>query len=196
MTITAWYMDDDAAVDQREPHKLDGAPEVTLEMIAKLGVLHWSGLTGMDDPKLAQIREERGYNYSDVVNVHPDKLPDYENKIKSFFLEHIHYDEEIRYCVEGSGYFDVRDGEDKWIRVSLQAGDMIILPEGIYHRFDFTNFVLLVPIYAYLINYFLDIIILLINMNQIHVRRQKLHPSDASLRWRACLDSIQSRGDR
>ncbi len=35
----------------------------------------------------------------------------------------------------GSGYFDFRDENDKWLRVNLEAGDMIILPEGIYHRF-------------------------------------------------------------
>ena len=143
MVLQAWYMDDDTTVDQREPHKQDPSVEVKQNLLDELGVLSWEGLTGEDDPKLAEIRKERGYSYTDIITVSPEKLPGYETKIKSFFEEHIHTDEEIRYILEGTGYFDVRDKDDKWIRISMGEGDMIVLPEGIYHRFtlDSANYI-------------------------------------------------------
>lgn len=76
-----------------------------------------------------------GYNYADIITIHPDHLPEFEKKIAAFFDEHIHDAEEIRYILGGSGYFDVRDLNDNWVRIHVKKGDLMTLPEGIYHRF-------------------------------------------------------------
>lgn len=134
--LEAWRMDDSDA-DQRLEHRRTPNEPVSVEELRQLGVLSWHFDSDdfQNDPKLAAIRAARGYSYQDVIEVSPSTLPEYEKKIKSFFEEHLHTDEEIRFILDGSGYFDVRDFNDDWVRIACRKGTMIVLPEGIYHRF-------------------------------------------------------------
>jgi len=124
-----WY--DNLPGDQRLPH--DSGKTVSVDALSKLGVLYYniSELSAVDE-----LARERSYKNRDVITVSPEKMGDvYEEKVKMFFNEHLHEDEEIRYIRDGKGFFDVRNEGDEWIRIQLEKDDLIILPAGIYHRF-------------------------------------------------------------
>lgn len=149
--VRAWYMDD-SDEDQRQPHQLDPPKFVSLEKLKSLGVDYWFFDPSVyhQDPDYEKLKNDRGYSYQDQIEVSPKTLDNYETKIKSFYDEHIHTDEEIRYVLDGSGYFDVRDFDDKWIRIEVSRGDMIVLPAGIYHRFtlDIKNYIKAVRLFV------------------------------------------------
>lgn len=142
--VRAWFMDE-SEDDQRLPHRLSGSLEISLDYLEGLGVKYWHFEPSDYSNNVAfkALKSERGYSYEDLIEVSPKTLNNYEKSIKSFYDEHIHTDEEIRYVLDGSGYFDVRDTDDKWIRIELTRGDMIVLPAGIYHRFtlDENNYI-------------------------------------------------------
>mmetsp|Transcript_21540 Transcript_21540/g.28348 ORF Transcript_21540/g.28348 Transcript_21540/m.28348 type:complete len:244 (+) Transcript_21540:32-763(+) len=146
----AWIMPDGECENQKAENRKDPNEPVDAAAMRKIGIYYWK----MDadayaypalavpwdpkdavDPALKQLRDERGYSYADIITIHPEKLPGYDEKVKSFFEEHIHDAEEIRYILSGSGFFDVRNEADQWVRIHVKKGDLMTLPEGIYHRF-------------------------------------------------------------
>jgi len=125
------YCFDNKPGDQREAH--DSGRDVPEEYLSKLGILHFNYPSLEDVNKLAA---ERGYKNRDEITISPTTMGDvYEEKVKTFFHEHLHEDEEIRYILDGSGFFDVRDEDDQWVRIKLDKHDLVIMPAGIYHRF-------------------------------------------------------------
>ena len=139
--LQAWLMVDDPATvarDPRLPHKRSPNQAVTPAELASLGVLSWHLPPGTpaSASRLAAVRAARGYTYQDEVRVGKEVTAGYEAKLAMFFAEHIHADEEVRYVTRGSGYFDVRrEADGAWVRVHTVAGDCIVLPAGLYHRF-------------------------------------------------------------
>ncbi|XP_003739767.1 1,2-dihydroxy-3-keto-5-methylthiopentene dioxygenase [Galendromus occidentalis] len=139
--VRAYYMNE-SAEDQRLPNELSPPRPIDLDQLyRRTGVMYfkidesdWSGES--TEGKLGEISSTRGYTYKDVCEISREMLgADYDSKMKIFFKEHLHADEEIRLIQDGSGYFDVRDSSDAWIRIHVSKGDLLIVPAGIYHRF-------------------------------------------------------------
>lgn len=87
---------------------------------------------------LAALCAERGYIAQDQVHLSAT-TPNLEPLLNKFFSEHLHTDEEIRFVLEGEGIFDLRDVDDRWMRVHVVPGDLIIVPPNKYHRFALTD---------------------------------------------------------
>lgn len=89
-----------------------------VEGLKSLGVHYFSigDIEGVN-----KLASERGYKNRDEIVVSPEKMGDvYEEKVKMFFHEHLHEDEEIRYVRDGQGYFDVRSVDDEWVRIRVE----------------------------------------------------------------------------
>ncbi|KAG9327109.1 hypothetical protein KVV02_008739 [Mortierella alpina] len=130
------YLYDNLDTDCREPHELIPSVPVSAEELAASGVLYWRLEDENFEAQIDKICEERNYKNRDQITVSKEGLGAvFDEKIKTFFAEHLHEDEEIRAILDGTGYFDIRDRQDRWVRIKVEAGDLIVLPAGIYHRF-------------------------------------------------------------
>lgn len=124
---------DNEVSDQRLDH--NSGVELDEKALGDIGVLYYH-LDNLDD--VNTLAKERHYRNRDEIEVSPKSMGSeeaYMAKLKIFFDEHLHEDEEIRYVLDGRGFFDVRDRADRWVRVAVEKNDLLILPAGIYHRF-------------------------------------------------------------
>lgn len=121
-SISDIYLTPPPQGDQRELH--DSGRAVDAAYLQNLGVLYFNFPNEEDVNELAR---SRNYKNRDVITVSPEKMGDiYEEKVKSFFHEHLHEDEEIRYIRDGKGFFDVRSEGDEWVRIRLEKDDLIV----------------------------------------------------------------------
>lgn len=117
------------------------AHAIAPEDLARRGVLSWS-VPSDEDGRAAMIeavKREHGYVDEDFVELGPS-TPNLEAICARFDKEHYHTEDEVRFVVEGEGIFDVRDdGDERWIRIEVSRGDMIVIPANRYHRFTLTD---------------------------------------------------------
>lgn len=89
-------------------------------------------------PPLDTLKAERGYVEQDEIELRPD-TPNLETICAKFIDEHLHTDDEVRYVLEGEGIFDIRSVDDRWMRVTVEQGDLLVVPANLNHRFMLTD---------------------------------------------------------
>lgn len=87
---------------------------------------------------LDALKAERGYVEQDEIALRPD-TPNLEVICAKFVDEHTHDDDEVRFVLAGEGIFDIRSADDRWMRVVVEAGDLIVVPKDRNHRFLLTE---------------------------------------------------------
>lgn len=81
--------------------------------------------------------QANGYQTADVININ-SQTPNYTAVREKFLSEHTHTEDEVRFFVEGQGYFwfNLDNGKDPIFNVLCQAGDLISVPANTKHWFD------------------------------------------------------------
>jgi 1,2-dihydroxy-3-keto-5-methylthiopentene dioxygenase len=113
---------------------------ISAEELNAQGV-HYEALTVDADayqPALDALKQERGYIEQDTIALSPD-TPNLDGLCDKFKDEHLHEEDEVRFVLDGEGVFDIRSNDDRWMRVTVERGDLIVVPEKRYHRFMLTD---------------------------------------------------------
>jgi 1,2-dihydroxy-3-keto-5-methylthiopentene dioxygenase len=121
-------------------HWLEQTGSISPEELNRNGVLYQRMATDEPSyqPALAQLKSERGYVEQDIVALAPE-TPNLDAICAKFIDEHFHDDDEVRFVLEGEGIFDIRSREDRWMRVVVEPGDLIVVPKERHHRFMLTE---------------------------------------------------------
>ena len=132
-----------------QAHWLDAdEPAIGVETLAREGVLYRSldtcseateatGESAFDAP-LAAFATEHGYVHRDEVALSAE-TPNLDAICAKFVDEHRHDEDEVRFVLEGAGVFDIRSRDDRWMRVTVTPGDLIVVPKDRHHRFFLTD---------------------------------------------------------
>lgn len=131
--VRAWHIDEAVTAIDHQTSK-----DLTLDELNRLtGVIYYKVDPENYRNRVDEIKLKYEYKREDIVSMGPRIMENFYVREKHFSSEHLHRDEEVRFALDGEGYLDVRDENDKWVRMHIRPGDFLILPESIHHRFFF-----------------------------------------------------------
>lgn len=87
------------------------------------------------EPEIERLKNEGGYVTADVIDVSPD-TPNLDVMLAKFNREHWHDEDEVRFVVEGRGLFHLHPPGFPVMAVTVEAGDLLRVPRGMWHWFD------------------------------------------------------------
>lgn len=118
----------------------EATPACTVEDLQQVGVFyrHLSTDAAAYEPAIAELCQRGGYTARDEVSLSPS-TPNLSTLLDKFKDEHLHDEDEVRFVLQGEGIFDLRSKDDRWMRAQVTAGDVLVVPRGLYHRFFLTD---------------------------------------------------------
>ncbi|UJR79423.1 1,2-dihydroxy-3-keto-5-methylthiopentene dioxygenase [Sandaracinus amylolyticus] len=122
--MKAFWLDDHTAIDG--------------DTLRAEGVHHDHHEVGAHDGPLAALMRAQGYVERDEVELRPT-TPELDVLLAKFDREHTHDEDEVRFVLEGEAVFDIRSRDDRWMRVVVREGDLIVVPKDRNHRFELTE---------------------------------------------------------
>ncbi|MBX7194408.1 MAG: cupin domain-containing protein [Sandaracinaceae bacterium] len=125
----SWLIEDESGAREGEA--------IGRERLVAEGVFHASIRPEGWEAPIEEIMRMRGYRTRDEVNLSPT-TEGLDVILGKFDREHLHTDDEVRYVLEGEGVFDIRARDDRWMRVVVGPGDLIVVPKARHHRFMLT----------------------------------------------------------
>ena len=113
---------------------LDNGTKISAQELKVQGVEYAKLDVNNFQADLESIKTANGYKSQDIVELSP-QTPNLDVILAKFDKEHIHTDDEVRFVLAGSGIFDIRSSDDRWMRIEVYASDYISVPANRNHRF-------------------------------------------------------------
>jgi len=107
---------------------------VAIAAQARLSDTDKARLLALFADRLAEKATRDGYHAADVVAIRAD-LPGVDDALARFDKVHFHDDDEVRAIVGGCGVFGFIGDDGRQFLLSLEAGEFVSLPAGIWHWF-------------------------------------------------------------
>ncbi len=82
-----------------------------------------------------KLKSKQGYQSRDITVLHPE-VPDLDTLLAKFDRCHTHDDDEVRYVIDGSGFFGFVKTGGQQAMMKVEAGEYICVPAHTEHWFE------------------------------------------------------------